>query len=265
MAFFELVVLALVQGVTEFLPISSSGHLVLVPQLTGWPDRGLNIDVAVHLGTLAAVVIYCRADVVRIVRGVIGWPCGVRDEDTRLAVNIAIATVPVVIVGLAARPFVSEMLRSADVVAWATIGFGVLLYIADRRPVLQRDGRELRPAHALAIGCAQALALVPGASRSGITMTMARALGFDRGVSARFSFLISIPTIAGAGSISAIEIGAAGDWILGRDALIAAVLAFAAALCAMALLMRWVERHSFTPFVIYRLALGAALLWWLYA
>ena len=264
MPFLELIVLALVQGATEFLPISSSGHLVLVPRLTGWPDQGLDIDIAVHFGTLAAAVVYCRRDIARIVRAVARWTPGAADADVRLALNIAVATVPVVIVGLAAKPLIAEWLRSAEVIAWAAVGFGVLLYFADRTPATLRGIGDIGLSQAIAIGCAQALALVPGTSRSGITMTMARVLGFDRRTATRFSFLISIPAIAGAGLLVALDIGAGENWALGRDALIAAGLAFVTALCAMALLMRWVERRSFTIFVVYRLILGVGLMWWLY-
>lgn len=264
MPFLELIVLALVQGVTEFLPISSSGHLVLVPRLTGWPDQGLDIDIAVHFGTLAAVVVYCRGDLARIIRGAARWRLGAADADVRLALNIAIATVPVAVAGLAAKPLIAEWLRSVEVIAWATVGFGALLYLADRMPAARRDIAEIGWVQALAIGCAQALALVPGTSRSGITMTAARALGFDRRTATRFSFLISIPTIAGAGLLTVLEIGAGGNWALGRDALIAAGMAFVTALGAMSLLMRWVESRSFTIFVVYRVILGAGLLLWLY-
>ena len=260
MSWLQLVVLALVQGITEFLPISSQGHLVLVPAVTGWPDQGLALDVAVHVGTLGAVMVYFRRDLGRMAAGVAR-----RDDGGRLALQVALATVPVVLAGVALFALGAERLRSIEVIGWATLGFGVLLYAVDRtRPALRRlEQMTLGPA--VLIGLAQVLALIPGTSRSGITMTAARALGFERREAARFSMLVSIPVIIAAGTLQAIALYDSGDAALTASAVFAAAMAFVAALGAIGFLMRWLARASFTPFVVYRVALGLALLAWAYA
>ncbi len=264
MSLLELVAQALVQGITEFLPVSSSGHLILVRAVFGWADPGLDFDIAVHVGTLAAVLIYLRRDVGRLVAGAFDLMRGRSNADTRLLIHAAIATLPIVIVGYLAKDFVAGAARMVGLVAATTFAFGVLLYVADRLGASGRTAAGLTPAHALAIGMAQILALLPGTSRSGITMTMARALGYGRVEAARFSFLISIPTIAGAGLLATLDMAARGEFQPGLDAALAALIAFAAAWAAMQALMHWVERHSFTPFVLYRLALGGALAVWLF-
>ena len=263
MSLLELVLQALVQGITEFLPVSSSGHLILVRAVFGWPDPGLDFDVAVHVGTLAAVLIYLRREVGRLFQGAFTLMRGRHNADTRLLLHTGIATLPIVIAGYLGKDFVAGATRMVGLVAATTLGLGVLLYFADRMGATKRTVDGLNPAHALAIGIAQVLALLPGASRSGITMTMARALGYGRVEAARFSFLISIPTIAGAGLLATLDVAARGELQPGLDAGVAALIAFAAAWLAMRALLRWVEGHSFTPFVIYRLALGGALFVWL--
>jgi len=261
----EIVVLALVQGITEFLPISSSAHLILVPRLTDWPDQGLLVDVAVHVGTLGAVLLYFWRDVLRLVVGAGHLATLRRTPDSRLTLYLVLATVPVVVVGFLAQDVVAGRFRSMALIGWTTLGFGLVLLLADRLGMRIRRLEHLTLGSALTIGLAQVLALVPGVSRSGITMTAARALGFERTAAARFSMLLSMPTIAGAGVLAGLELAERGDLALQRDAVLAAALAFVAALAAIAALMRWVERHSFTPFVAYRVALGAALLGWVYA
>lgn len=271
MAVIHIIVLALLQGITEFLPISSSAHLILAPALGDWPDQGPLIDVAVHVGTLGAVMVYFRRDVLVMIRGAVsvlnrrragpGYQWG-----ERLAGLIILATVPVVLAGLlvAAMGWL-EHLRNIAVIGWATLLFGVLLYVVDRNSATTWRIDDIKWRAALVIGLAQVLALIPGTSRSGITMTAARALGFSRSDSAHFSMLLSIPTIAAAGLLAGFEIVRAGDVTLGLDAVLAAALSFATALLAIAFLMRWLERATFTPFVIYRVVLGLALLWWAYA
>ena len=265
MSLLELVVQALVQGITEFLPVSSAGHLILVREVLGWPDPGLDFDVAVHVGTLLAVVVYLRHDVLRLAVGLFRLLRGRRSAETRLVLLVGVATLPIVIIGYLGKDFVAGSTRMVELVAATTLGFGVLLYLADRVGARHHSVDGIKIGHALAIGIAQVLALLPGTSRSGITMTMARALGYGRDAAARFSFLISIPTIAGAGLLATLDLVASGDLDLGRDAALAAVLAFGAALATMAVLMRWIQRRSFTPFVVYRLALGGALMIWIYA
>ncbi len=269
----HIAVLALVQGITEFLPISSSGHLVLVPVLTGWRDQGLVIDVAVHVGTLLAVVLYFRRDVGQMILGLVRVLAGGREREARLALQLAIASVPAFAVGLLLhelagglfRPGVDNVVFVTTVIAWTTIAFGVLLWLADRFCISVRRVEHLGYLDAVLVGLAQALALIPGTSRSGITMTAGRALGMERAEAARFSLLLSIPVIAGAGALAAKDVYEAGDLVLGQDALLAAALAFVSALVAIALMMRWLRRASFTPFVGYRLLLGAGLLYYLYA
>jgi undecaprenyl-diphosphatase len=259
-SWFQLVVLAVVQGITEFLPISSQGHLVLVPAVTGWPDQGLAIDVAVHVGTLGAVMVYFRRDLVRMAAGIAR-----RDDSGKLALQIAVATVPVVLAGIALFALGAERLRSIEVIGWATLGFGVLLYAVDRACPARRRLEQMTFGPAALIGLAQVLALIPGTSRSGITMTAARALGFERRVAARFSMLVSIPVIIAAGTLQAVALYDTGDAVLTGRAVIAAAMAFVTALGAIGFLMRWLTRASFALFVAYRVVLGVALLVWVYA
>ncbi len=264
MEFLNIAVLSVIQGITEFLPISSSGHLILVPALTGWPDQGLAIDAAVHVGTLGAVIVYFWRDLVQMIRGLSQLAIGRRSPAALLALNLVIGTIPVVVVGFLFRDFIESSLRAVEVIAWATIGFGVLLLIADRFGLTMRRLENLGLSDAVIIGLAQVLALVPGTSRSGITMTAARLLGYQRADAARFSMLLSIPVIAGAGVLIGLELQQAGNVQLGLTAALASLLAFCTALLAIAFLMRWLRSASFMPFVVYRLVLGAGLLAWLY-
>ena len=260
----QLAVIALIQGLTEFLPISSSGHLILIPSVTGWQDQGLVIDVAVHVGTLGAVMAYLWRDIWTMLKGLCKPGNVRRNPGLKLMAHLIIATVPVVIVGGLVFTHVGDMLRSAVVVGWATIGFGVLLYIADRFTVTINRVEHMTWGRALIIGIAQVFALIPGASRAGTTITMARWLGFERTDAARFSMLMSIPAIGGAGVLIGLQLVETGNAVLTRDALIAAGLSFLAALLAIALFLRWLRFAGFGPFVIYRLALGALILGWVY-
>jgi len=262
----QIAVLALVQGITEFLPISSSGHLILVPLLTGWPDQGLIIDVAVHVGSLGAVMLYFWRDVATMLQGLTDWRSGgLLDQPGRqLIVLVVIGTIPVVLAGLALKLVGTGNLRSAAVIGWATLGFGLLLYVADRWGARTRGVRDMGYGAALAIGLAQVLALIPGTSRSGITMTAGRALGLRRDEAARFSMLLSIPTIIAAGALLTLDLVEQGTDQLRADVLLAAGLALVSAWCSIALLMRWLERATFTPFVIYRCVLGLGLLAYAY-
>ncbi len=274
MAFWHLVLLALVQGITEFLPISSSAHLVLLPRLLHWPDQGVLIDVAAHLGTLLAVIGYFRRDVGRMILAAAGM-IGIRaardrltgggewERSRRLVWALVIATVPVVILGyLFMKTGLADALRRVDVIAATSIGFGVLLWAADRWAPVARELERLTLRQALMIGLAQALALVPGTSRSGITMTAARALGFGRPDAARFSMLLAIPTILAAGTLGALTLLAEGPDAPWADAVLVLGLSALVAYGAIAGLMRWLGRHDFGPFVIYRLVLGLVLWVW---
>ena len=261
----HIAILATVQGITEFLPISSSGHLVLVPILTGWHDQGLVLDVAVHVGTLGAVVAYFWRDSWSALKGLFRLFGGRSSPDARLAANLIIATIPIVAAGAAVIHFdLAGLWRSAEVIGWSMLGFGVLLFVADRLGMTVRRIEHMRVDTAFMIGIAQVAALIPGVSRAGITMTAARMLGFERGESARFSMLLSIPTIIAAGNISIFGIVSSGDAALGIDTFVAAALALVAALLAITMLMAWLRRQSFIPFVIYRVIAGSALLYWVY-
>jgi undecaprenyl-diphosphatase len=265
MAIWHLILLALVQGVTEFLPISSSAHLILVPAVLNIQDQGVALDVALHVGTLGAVVLYFRADVARALAGTIGLFRRRWGPDERLAAGLAIATVPVVIIGLALKVTgAADAMRSVVVIGWATIGFGLLLWWFDRRGGETRTIADWTLKHALIFGFWQAIALIPGTSRSGIAITGARALGYAREDAARISMLMSIPTILASGALLSIDVIGQADGALLRDAAIGAVMAFIAALTALSLMMRLLRSVSFTPYVIYRLLLGATLLIWAY-
>ncbi|MGO1119140.1 undecaprenyl-diphosphate phosphatase [Rhodovibrionaceae bacterium A322] len=271
---FHLLILAVVQGITEFLPISSSGHLVLTWDLleqlgdsTTWSrdDERLDLDIAVHLGTLLAVCLYFHKDLLAMLGGTLKIFTGKITPGLQLVLLLFIATVPVLIAGFLLKQYGQGFLRSLTIVAWANIFFALLLWGADRFGLMIRRIEHMRWSEALLIGLMQVLALIPGTSRSGVTMTAARIFGYERQEAARFSMLMSIPTILGASLLTILDLRDSGNMALGQDMLLAAAFAFATALVAIALLMRWLKEASFTPFVYYRLALGALLLWMIYA
>ncbi len=257
MTWLQLVVLALVQGITEFLPVSSSGHLVLASHVLEWPDQGLTIDIAVHGGTLLAVVVYFRREIARLLRGR-------HPADRRLLALLILATVPVGGAGFVLHATGTDMLRDPALIAWATLGFGLLLYVADRLGGAARPLEGLSWRGALMIGLFQVAALVPGTSRAGITITAARFLGYRRADCATFSMLLSIPVIGAAVLLAAGDMAVSPDTALTGPFLAAAALSFGAALVTIRLFMAWLARASFTPFVIYRVLLAALLLAWLH-
>lgn len=263
----QLIVLALVQGIAEFLPISSSAHLILLPKFLDWVDQGVMIDGALHIGTLAAVVLYFRHETLQLLQGVGHLLTGRwRTWPARLVLMLVIATIPAVIFGFALAHYdLADDLRSIELIGWTTIIFALVLHFADRygAQVLRLTDWTLNGA--LLIGLAQAIALIPGVSRSGITMASARMMGFERTEAARISLLMSIPVTFATGSLIAKEIIESGDATLGHDAIIAAGLAFVAAYLTLALLMSMLRRFTLLPFVLYRLGLGAVLLWVAYA
>jgi undecaprenyl-diphosphatase len=254
----QIIVLALLQGLLEFLPISSSAHLILPAQLTDWPDQGLAFDIAVHLGTLVAVLAYFRREMVGFATG--AWTLVTErriNEDAELLLKLGVATLPIVIFGFLLKDWVERDLRSVPVIAWASIGFGLLLWYADRRhgartTVTWQD--------ALVVGLMQTLSIIPGTSRSGITITAALLIGLSRAAGARFSFLLSIPTIAGAGVLMTGDAAAEGltdGWgPLLAGALIAGISAYACIRAFIAL----IDRTGMTPYVVYRVILGFLLL-----
>ena len=241
----QIIVLAIVQGITEFLPISSSGHLALIPAVTGWPDQGIATDVMVHVGSLAAVIVYFWRDVLRLMAGGLNLLRLQLTPDGKMALYILLATIPAVLFGLYLKSSgLSSQMRSVQVIAWNAIIFGIILYLADRfgKRIKTMENMTLGPA--LIIGVSQAFALIPGTSRSGVTMSAARFLGFERAEAARFSFLLGIPAIAGAGLLTSFEFLDSGQGIP-SDALWAAFLTFFSALAAIAFLMALVRRMSF--------------------
>ncbi|MEM9249328.1 MAG: undecaprenyl-diphosphate phosphatase [Pseudomonadota bacterium] len=262
MPLLHLLLVAVIQGVTEFLPVSSSGHLVLLPHLTGLDDQGLTIDVAVHVGTLAAVVLYFWTDVKVALHGTGRLLMGKVDTQSAfLALCLAVATVPVVIAGFLIKlSGLDAAMRSIAVIGWTMLGFGILLYIADMRGEETRTRAQWRLKDAAIMGLWQMLALIPGTSRAGITITGARFLGYARVDAARLSMLMAIPVIAASGALLGADVVAQANLALARDATIAAAFAFLAALAALWVMMRLAARISFTPYVIYRVALGLALL-----
>ena len=259
--YFQALWLAVLQGLTEFLPISSSGHLILLPQLAGWPDQGLGFDVAVHVGTLLAVLIYFHSDVRKILTdwagSVVGRPA---TPHSKLGWAIFLATAITGLAGALFADVVEGVLRAPIPVAIATLGFGVVLGLADWLGVRRRSIAQVGWKDAVVLGCAQALALIPGTSRSGITISAGLLMGLTREAAARFSFLMAIPVIALAGGWQArdlVEHGAPLRWDL---------LIFATAVSALVALgcihwfLAFLRRHSLLPFVIYRVVLGVILL-----
>jgi undecaprenyl-diphosphatase len=261
MTFLQLLIIAIVQGVTEFLPISSSGHLILVPYFTQAPDQGPMIDISIHLGSLLAIIIYFWRDVSGLAKGGLAT-FGLADapEQKKLLWWIAIATVPALAFGFYLKQAGwLDSFRSTTLVAINLIVYGILLGIADWLGPNRKRYEDMSPRDALIIGVAQALALIPGTSRSGITMTAGRFLGYERVEAARFSFLLAIPATAAAGLLAVMDLTEATAQVR-WDAFVAGMMTFVAAFATMAFLMRFLRKASMLVFVLYRLALGAALL-----
>ncbi len=258
----HVILLALIQGFTEFLPISSSAHLILPSVLLGWRDQGMAFDVAVHLGSLLAVLYYFRKEVVTLA---LAWSRSLggkeHNAESRLAWSIVLATVPACVVGVLFGGVIAEYLRSGWVIASATVVFGLLLWAADKMAQLHKDEYQTGWRGALLLGCAQALALIPGTSRSGITLTAGLMLGMTRQAAARFSFLMSIPIIFLAGSHQATGLIAAGTLMPWSTIGLGVVVSFASALACIHLFLALLNRIGVMPFVLYRLGLGAVLFW----
>lgn len=257
----HVVALALVQGLTEFLPISSSAHLILLPYLAHWPDQGITFDVAVHVGTLAAVTIYFRNDLVKIIGD---WITSIRQRrqigESRMVWFILAATFPAAAGGLLLELTAPGGLRSPLLIAATTIGFGLLLWWADASGGQQRNERDLGWRDAMLIGLAQALALVPGTSRSGVTIMAGRFLGLNRPAAARFSFLLSIPVIFLAGGLKTVQALADGAHTQWGAMVTGALVSFFSAYLCIHLFLKLIARMSLLPFIAYRIALGCVLL-----
>ncbi|WP_456296233.1 undecaprenyl-diphosphate phosphatase [Vibrio sp. AK197] len=261
MSYFEAFILALIQGLTEFLPISSSAHLILPSAILGWEDQGLAFDVAVHVGTLLAVVIYFRHEVVTLLTAFLASIFkGDRSKEAKLAWMIVIATIPACLFGYLMKDFIEVYLRSAWVIAATTIIFGLLLWVVDRNAPLRDDEYQAGWKQALMIGIAQAVAMIPGTSRSGATITAALYLGFTREAAARFSFLMSIPIILLAGSYLGAQLITSGEPVHLGFLLTGIITSFISAYLCIYFFLKMISRMGMTPFVIYRLLLGIGLM-----
>ncbi|WP_404472273.1 undecaprenyl-diphosphate phosphatase [Vreelandella venusta] len=262
MDWLQVVVLAVVQGITEFLPISSSAHLILVPVLTAWEDQGLAFDVALHLGSLAAVVLYFRHEILRMLASSIDAVTGRGvNEDAKLALWVVLATLPVCIIGFLGRDLVAEHMRSTLIIGMSLIGFGVVLGYADWKNRGSRSEYHLRLKDVLIIGVAQALALIPGTSRSGITITAALLVGMSREGAARFSFLLSIPVIVLAGGLEVIGLASSPAPIDWPAMIVGTLLSGISAYLCIHYFLVIIKKLGMQPFVVYRVLFGAWLLW----
>tara|TARA_B100000686_G_scaffold236899_1_gene244871 strand:- start:114 stop:917 length:804 start_codon:yes stop_codon:yes gene_type:complete len=260
----HLAVIAIVQGITEFLPISSSGHLALIPPLTGWPDHGLAVDIAAHSGSLCAVLIYFHNDIISVGRGLADLGMGHRSANTKFLGFLTIACAPTILGGSALVLIKPDLFRHVEIIAWATVIGAAALYLADQMARNQRTLDQMKFSHAALVGLFQVLALIPGASRAGVTITAARLCGYSRADSARFSMLTAIPIIMAACGYNILILLKDGTYELLTPILITGVLSFLASLAAIAAMMKWIRGASFTPLIVYRLLLGIALLAWTY-
>ena len=262
LTFYHLLSLALIQGITEFLPISSSGHLILLTSFTNFPDQGLLIDVSVHMGTLLAVVIYFFRDSLSILKGFSDLTTGNRHSvPAQLTKFLIWATIPVIILGLILKiTDLIDLLRNIKVIGWTMIIFGIFLYLADRFSFSKKINLNYSIKDALIMGLWQSAALIPGTSRSGATITAARILGYKRKSAARIAMLMSIPTILASGSLEIIDVWHKADFNHFNDAVIVICLSFIFAFLTLTIMMRLLNSISFTPYVIYRILLGVLLL-----
>ena len=258
----QIIVLAVVQGLTEFLPISSSGHLVLVPYLIEWTDQGLAFDVAVHFGSLLAVVAFFREDIAGLLRGGVQLLGGdMRSPQPYMALAIGLGTIPAAVAGLLFASWIEENLRDPSIIVYTLAGYGVLMAMADRLAPRHRNITEVRIRDALLIGVAQALALVPGTSRSGVTITTGRLLGFERQDAARFSFLLSAPVILLATVYKGAELVLGDEAVAWGQLALGGVVSAIVAYLSIEFFMRFVTRIGLAPFAIYRLALAGVILY----
>ena len=265
MGWIEAVVLGIVQGLTEFLPISSSAHLRIVGELFGWDDPGAAFTAITQIGTEAAVLLFFRHDIARIVVAWFGSLAGRRrgDPDARMGWLIIVGSIPIVVLGLLFQDSIETTLRDLRIVATALIAFSLILYWADRVGSKKRELSDLTVGHGIAFGLAQAMALIPGVSRSGGTITMGLFLGYSRSAAARYSFLLAVPAVLGSGFFQAYEAltgDVAGEGVSWGPTILATVIAFGVGLTVIAWLLRYLDRGSFTPFVVYRVLIGVLVL-----
>lgn len=265
MTILHILILSVIQGVTEFLPISSSGHLILLPHFFGWENQGLEMDIALHVGTLLAVLIYFRDDIWGMCTHffqfcIQGFRPQLLDDQVRLALSLVVATLPAIVVGFILKKTGMDDIRQVWVIATSSIVFGLVLFASDRFGAQEKSLQAITLKRGLLIGLAQAIALIPGVSRSGICISAALSLGFTRLAAARFAFLMSIPSILGAATLTTIDVvkeGKSFDWSnIGLAILFSGLAGFV----AIHFMITFLARHSLTPFVIYRILLGLGIL-----
>lgn len=258
----QIIWLSLLQGITEFLPVSSSGHLILFSKFTEFPDQGAAMDIALHIGSILAVIIYFAPTLWEILKGLIKTKFipNMKVEGVQLFYLLAVATLPVLICGAALKFFGTDWLRSTKLIGWNILIYALILWLMDTWAVTARKIRNLEFKDAIFIGLAQCLALLPGTSRSGVTITMCRFLGMERREAAKFSMLLAIPAILAAGLLAGIELWKEGNMQQISVALDAVGYSFIFSMGAIFILMQWLKKWSFLPFVIYRVTLGTMLL-----
>ncbi len=258
----HLILLSALQGLTEFLPVSSSGHLILFSKFTAFPDQGLALDVAVHVGSILAVMIYFSETVWEIIKGLFKtrFIPTFQNPGAKIFWLVTIGTIPIIIVGFLLKENGMEWLRSSKIIGWTILGYGILLYIADKWGMTIRSIQHLTALDAFFIGCAQCLALLPGTSRSGVTVTMARFLSMERREAAKFSMLLSIPAIIAAASLVAWEMYGQNNLTELIYSIDGITYSFIASIIAIYIVMWWLKKSTFLPFVIYRVILGTILL-----
>lgn len=258
----HLMLLSTLQGLTEFLPVSSSGHLILFSKFTTFPDQGIALDVAVHVGSILAVMIYFSETIWSIIKGLFKTKFipTFSNNGAKIFWLVVVGTLPIIVVGYLLKETGMEWVRNTKLIGWTILGYGLLLYVADKWGMTIREIRHLGVIDAFLIGCAQCLALIPGTSRSGITITMARFLSMERREAAKFSMLLSIPAIIAAAALVAFELYQQqnlNELIYSIDGI---TYSFIASIIAIYIVMWWLKKSTFLPFVIYRLILGSVLL-----
>ena len=254
--------LSLLQGLTEFLPVSSSGHLILLSKFSQFPDQGLALDVAVHVGSIIAVMIYFSETIYDIIKGVIKtyFIPTFKNYGAKLFWLLVIGTIPSIIAGYLLKEHGMEWARNTRLIGWTILGYGLLLFVADKISMTIRKIDHMGILDAIVIGCAQCLALIPGTSRSGVTITFARFLGMERREAAKFSMLLSIPSIIGAAVLTTFEVWQAGNirelgWMFDG-----VVYSYMSSIIAIYVVIWWLKKSTFLPFVLYRIVLGSILL-----
>jgi len=249
--------IGIIQGITEFLPISSSGHLVLFAKLTNWEDQGLFTDIAVHFGTLFAVIVYLRKDIYYLLSNIFQF----RIFEDQIIFKIILSTLPAILLGYFIYDYVSVYFRSIQLIAISSIVFAIILYFADKISIQAKSWKNITYTEAIVVGVFQVLAFIPGASRAGVTITAARFLGYDRLNAARFSMLLSIPIILASMTLSLINvINEERVAVNLYHSLSAAIIAFITALLSIIFLMQFITQANFNIFIIYRIILGIILL-----